>query len=427
LPNPHRKRYTACMRENNLPHFVGLDVGTSTVRCVVGTVNPADGDDNRPSVIGHGSAPNTGMRKGMVVHIDDAAEAIVQAITEAERVSGMQISAATINVNGSHVSGMNSKGVIAISAANREITDEDRMRVEEAATVVKLPPNREIIQVFAKNYSLDGQSNIKDPVGMHGVRLEVDTHIVSAATPSIRNLNMALSKAQITPNHLVVSSLAAAEAVLGRQQKEAGTVLIDIGAGTTNLVVVEDGEVQHVAVIPIGGSHLTNDLAIGLKTDLDIAESVKLTHASVGHSGAAKKGVVYIDIGDERHAFKAPDVYMIVEARIEELFEYVEKELQSIKRARKLPGGIVIVGGTAKLPGVAEFAREQLQLPARIGKLQPLSGLIDTVDEPAYATAVGLMLLDMLLPSEANQSNQQQTMMGDVNGVFNKLTGFFRK
>jgi cell division protein FtsA len=415
------------MRENNLPHFVGLDVGTSTVRCVVGTVNPADGDDNRPSVIGHGSAPNTGMRKGMVVHIDDAAEAIVQAITEAERVSGMQISAATINVNGSHVSGMNSKGVIAISAANREITDEDRMRVEEAATVVKLPPNREIIQVFAKNYSLDGQSNIKDPVGMHGVRLEVDTHIVSAATPSIRNLNMALSKAQITPNHLVVSSLAAAEAVLGRQQKEAGTVLIDIGAGTTNLVVVEDGEVQHVAVIPIGGSHLTNDLAIGLKTDLDIAESVKLTHASVGHSGAAKKGVVYIDIGDERHAFKAPDVYMIVEARIEELFEYVEKELQSIKRARKLPGGIVIVGGTAKLPGVAEFAREQLQLPARIGKLQPLSGLIDTVDEPAYATAVGLMLLDMLLPSEANQSNQQQTMMGDVNGVFNKLTGFFKR
>ncbi len=411
------------MRENNLMHYVGLDVGTSTVRCVVGTVNSAD---SKPSVIGHGSAQNTGMRKGMVVHIDDAAEAIVQAITEAERVSGMQISAATINVNGSHVSGMNSKGVIAISAANREITDDDRMRVEEAATVVKLPPNREIIQVFAKNYSLDGQANIKDPVGMHGVRLEVDTHIVSAATPSIRNLNMALGKAQIAPNHLVVSSLAAAEAVLGRQQKEAGTVLIDIGAGTTNLVVVEDGEVQHVAVIPIGGMHLTNDLAIGLKTDLDIAESVKLTHASLGHSGAAKKGVVYIDIGDERHAFKAPDVFMITEARIEELFEYVEAELKRIQRAKKLPGGVVIVGGTAKLPGIAEFAREQLELPARLGKLQPLSGLIDTVDDPAYATAVGLMLLDMLLPSE-QPANQQQSMMGDVNGMFGKLTGFFKR
>lgn len=412
------------MRENSLPHFVGLDIGTSTVRCVVGTVNQADA---KPSVIGHGSAPNQGMRKGVVVHIDDAAEAIVQAVTEAERVSGMQITQATLNVNGAHVSGMNSKGVIAISAANREITDEDRARVEEAATVVKLPPNREIVQVFAKNYSLDGQPNIKDPVGMHGVRLEVDTHIVSAATPNIRNLNMALSKAQIVANHQVVSSLAAAEAVLSRQQKEAGTVLLDIGAGTTNLVVVEDGEVQHVAVLPIGGSHLTNDLAIGLRTDLDIAEQVKLNHASLGHSGASKKGVVYVEQGDERHAFKASDVFMITEARVEELFEYVGKELQRIQRAKKLPGGVVIVGGTAKLPGIAEFAREQLQLPARLGKLQPLSGLIDTVDDPVYATAVGLMLLDMLMPPEGHGAHHEPSVVGDINGLFDKLGRFFKR
>jgi cell division protein FtsA len=410
------------MRENSLPHFVGLDIGTSTVRCVVGTVNQAD---SRPSVIGHGSAVNQGARKGVVVHIDDAAEAIVQAITEAERVSGMQISEATLNINGAHVSGMNSRGVIAISAANREITDEDRARVEEAATVVNLPPNREIIQVFAKNYSLDGQPNIKDPVGMHGVRLEVDTHIVSASSPNIRNLNMALSKAQIHANNMVVSSLAAAEAVLSRQQKEAGTVLLDIGAGTTNLVVVEDGEIQHVAVLPIGGLHITNDLAIGLKTDLDIAEAAKLQHASVGHSGAAKKGVVYIDRDDERHAFKASDVYMIVEARIEELFEFVNKELQKIHRAKKLPGGVVLVGGTAKLPGIAEFAREQLQLPARLGKLQPLAGLLDTVDDPVYSTAVGLMLLDILLPSH-QQGVEHQSVVGDINSIFDKLTGFFR-
>jgi len=410
------------MRENSLPHFVGLDIGTSTIRCVVGTVNQAD---SRPSVIGHGSSLNQGGRKGVVVHIDDAAEAIVQAITEAERVSGIQISEATLNINGAHVSGMNSRGVIAISAANREITDEDRARVEEAATVVKLPPNREIIQVFAKNYSLDGQPNIKDPVGMHGVRLEVDTHIVSASSPSVRNLHMALTKAQIHPNNMVVSSLAAAEAVLSRQQKEAGTVLLDIGAGTTNLVVVEDGEIQHVAVLPIGGLNITNDLAIGLKTDLDIAEAAKLQHASIGHSGAAKKGVVYIDRDDERHAFKASDVYMIVEARIEELFEFVNKELIKIHRAKKLPGGVVIVGGTAKLPGIAEFAREQLELPARIGKLQPLAGLLDTVDDPAYSTAVGLMLLDILLPSQ-QQSQEHQSVVGDINGLFDKLSGFFK-
>lgn len=415
------------MRENSLPYFVGLDIGTSEVRCVVGTVNQADA---KPSVIGHGSAANQGMRKGVVVHTDDVAEAIVQAVTEAERVSGMRISQATLNINGIHVSGMNSKGVIAISAANREITDDDRLRVEEAAAVVKLPPNREIIQVFAKNYSLDGQPNIKSPVGMHGVRLEVDTHIVSASTPNVRNLNMALDKAQIRPNNMVVSSLAAAEAVLSRQQKEAGTVLLDIGAGTTNIIIVEDGEVQHVAVLPIGGVHITNDLAIGLKTDLDIAESIKLKHAALGHSGQAKKGVVYVERGvereRERHAFKAADVYMIVEARMEELFEYVNKELQKIHRAKKLPGGVVLVGGVARLPGVADFAREQLELPARIGRLQPLAGLIDTVDDPAYATAVGLMLLDMLIPAPA-MAREHQSVVGDLNGMFDKLGKFFRK
>ena len=413
------------MRENTLPHFVGLDIGTSTVRCVVGSVNQADA---KPSVIGHGSAVNNGMRKGVVVHVEDAAQAIVQAVTEAERVSGLQLTQATLNINGSHVMGMNSRGVIAISAANRQITDEDRARVEEAASVVNLPPNREIIQVFAKNYSLDGQPNIKDPVGMNGVRLEVDTHIVSAATPNIRNLQMALDKAQIIVNHMVVSSLAAAEAVLSRQQKEAGTVLLDIGAGTTNMVVVEDGEIQHIAALPIGGMYLTNDLAIGLRTDLDVAEAVKIEHASLGHSGAAKKGEVTVELNDERHTFRASDVYIIAEARIEELFEYVAKELQRIGRAKKLPGGVVLVGGTAKLPGMAEYAREQLQLPARLGKLQPLSGLIDTVDDPSYATAVGLMLLDMLLPSEAvGPNNQNGSHPPMVSGAMDKLLGFFKK
>lgn len=409
---------------NNQPHFVGLDIGTSAVRCVVGVINAQDA---KPSVIGHGQAANLGMRKGIVVHVDDVAEAVVQAVTEAERLSGARVTAATLNVNGAHVSGMNSKGVIAISAANREITDDDRYRVEEAATVVKLPPNREIIQVFAKNYALDGQSNIKDPVGMRGVRLEVDTHIVTASTPNVRNLEQALDKAQIHINHRVVSSLAAAEAVLGRQQKEAGTVLLDIGAGTTNLVVVEDGEVQHVAVLPIGGLHITNDLAIGLKTDLDIAEAVKVNHASL-QPGAEKKGVLRVTNGDEQYAYKSTDVHMIVEARIEELFDYVNKELQRIQRAKKLPGGAVLVGGTAKLPGIAEFARQHLELPARIGKLQPLSGLVDTVDDPAYATAAGLMLLDMLLPqSGAGPVDDAHNPIGDLNALLGKLTGFFKK
>ncbi len=403
-------------------YFVGLDIGTSTVRCVVGTFDP--NGSSMPSIIGHGQATNQGMRRGAVVHVDDVANAVVHAVTEAERISGMTIKYATVNVNGSHVTGLNSEGVIAISSANREITHEDRLRVEEAATIVNLPPNREIVQFFAKNYSLDGQRNIKDPVGMHGVRLEVDAHIVTAASPNLRNLDMALEKAEVQPTHHTVSGLAAAEAVLTRQQKEAGTALIDIGAGTTNLIVFEDGEVQHIAVLPIGGQHITNDLAIGLRTDLDVAEIVKLEHADLRRE--PKKINAIIKVGDKAHHFQFEEIAMIVEARVEELLEYVNKELQKIKRARKLPGGIVLTGGTAKLPGIDELARDKLELPARIGKLQNIGGLVDTVEDQAFVTVVGLMLLDMLLlpalpPVTGGRSTQQaRALLGTVLSRFKK-------
>ena len=392
------------MHDQTLPHYVGLDVGTSTVRCIVGI--PDQNDPSKPSIIGYGSAPNTGMRKGVVVYINEVTEAIIQAVTEAERLAGVRIHNATVNINGTHISGTNSKGVVAISTANSEISNEDRLRVEEAATIVQMPPNREIVQIFAKNYRLDGQSNIKDPVGMHGVRLEVDTHIITAAIPNLRNLDVALEKAQVIANRRTVSSLAAAEAVLTRQQKEAGTVLLDIGASTTNFIVIEDGEVQHVAVLPIGGMHLTNDLAIGLKTDLDIAEQVKIEHASVEQKGN-KKETVTIKFRGAPHTFKTDDIAMVTEARIDELMDYVERELHKIQRSRKLPGGVVLVGGGAKLPGLANFTKEKLQLAVRIGQLQPLGGLIESVASPDAYTAVGLMLLDMLLlPSDsANHSS----------------------
>jgi len=410
------------MREQEAAHYFGLDIGTSMVRCVIGTL---DGEDiPKPSVIGHGSAPNLGVRKGVVTHVDDVVEAITQALSEAERVSGVRVQAATVNVNGSHVQGMNSKGVIAISSPNREITQEDRLRVEEAATIVKLPPNREIIQVFAKNYRLDGQDNIKDPVGMTGVRLEVDTHIVAAATPSLKALDMALERAQVRPSHHVVSSLAAAEAVLNRQQKESGTVLLDIGSGTTNLVVIEDGEVQHVAVIPMGGQDITNDLAIGLKTDLDIAELVKLNHGTLA---TVKPGRVTVQYGGRSHFFDRDGDYgvvNIIEARVEHIFEFVDKELKKINRSRKLPGGVVLVGGGSKLPGISEFAKEKLQLAVRIGSLESVGGLVDTVEDPAYASAVGLMLLDLFL----QDSNGLGTTGGQPNqSVFGLVDGLIKR
>ncbi len=257
---------------------------------------------------------------------------------------------------------------------------------------------------------------------MQGVRLEVDAHMVTATTPNIRNLDLALEKAGIRVNHHTVSGLAAAEATLSRQQKEAGTVLLDIGAGTTNLIVIEDGEVQHVAVIPIGGIHLTNDLAIGLKTDLDIAERVKTDHAQLG---TVKKTTAMVTVGTAHYTFPMDDVVMITEARVDELFDFVDRELHKIKRSRKLPGGVVLTGGTAKLPGLADFAREKLQLAARVGKLQPISGLVDAVQDVSYASVVGLMLLDMLLlPDNQISPGRRET---NTFGLLETLLGRWRR
>jgi cell division protein FtsA len=406
------------MREQTSPHYVGLDIGTSYVRCVVG-VRDAN-DPTAISVIGHGIGQNQGMRRGVIMHVDDAVEAVIQAMTEAERISGVRIEAATVNINGAHVAGINSRGTIAISNPNREITPEDRDRVEESAAIVKLPANREILQVFAKNYRLDGQDNLKDPVGMHGVRLEVDCHILTASTPNVRNLDLALEKAQVRPQHRTVSSLAAAEAVLDRKQKEAGTAVLDIGAGTTNLIVIEDGEIQHVAVIPVGGIHITNDIAIGLKTDLDVAEQVKIKHVTLGDTTDKTYRIIVDGAG---YTFEQAETNMIVEARVEELLEYVDKELQKIHRSRKLPGGVVIVGGSSALPGLADFAKEQLQLPVRIGKIRGLAGLVDTVDDPAFATATGLMLLDVLLAPFANEHVSSTVLSDNISSIGN----FFKK
>lgn len=412
------------MNDPKPTYFFGLDIGTSAVRCVVGSIDLSS-DEPRVSVVAHGKAPNLGMRKGTIVHVDDVVNAINQAVSEAERISGLPIRNATVNINGSHIEGIDSKGVIAISTANKEITLDDKMRVEDAATIMQIPANREIIQVFPKNYRVDGHNAIKDPIGMQGVRLEVDTHIVTVASPNIRSLDSVLEKAQIQPMHHTVSGLAAAEVVLTRQQKEAGTLVLDIGASTTNLAIIEDGEVQYVSVIPFGGINITNDLAIGLKTDLDIAEKVKLKHSAVGD--ATKTGKVSVDHERINHVFEAEDVAMIVEARVEEILEFVDKELKKIHKSRKLPGGVVLVGGTSNIPGLATFAKEKLQLAARIGGLQNVSGLIDDIKHPEYITAIGLMNLDMLFAEQSMTVQPKSINKMISESVIGSLGGLFKR
>lgn len=410
------------MHDKNQNRYVGLDIGTSAIKCIVGTDNPEN--QQRPTIIAHSMVPNDGIRKGVIVHIEDVADAIIAAIREVERIAGFEITRVTTNINGPHVSGLNSHGIIAISSLNKEITAEDCLRVEEAATIMQLPQNKEIVQVFAKNYSLDGLNDIKDPVGMTGVRLEVDSHIVTASSPSLKNLYTVLDKAKLDINHLTVSSLASAEVVLSRQQKESGTILLDIGASTTNLVVIEDGEIQHVAVLPIGGTNITNDLAIGLKTDIDVAEEVKTKHVSLKDEDVANQWEVEFKYQDVDYSFSLPDIKMIVEARLDELFDYVNKELHKINKVRKLPGGVVIVGGTANLAGIEILAKEKLQLASRIGNVSKLYGAIKEVDDPSFAAAIGLMAYDSLLGDEQafeGFSNAKPTLIELKNKLLNRF------
>lgn len=376
------------MQENSR-YAVGIDVGTTTVRCLVAHI---DGTSGTPTIVGVGSAPNTGMRKGTVVNLSGPAQAIDDALGEAERMSGYQVNGATLSINGAHILSTHADGMIAVGGADHTINYEDLRRIEEVATIGKVPANREILDVVPHAYKLDGQDNIKDPLGMTGTRLEVDAHVVSALVPHLTNLQKSAEAAKVTPHSIVVAGIAAARAVLTEQQLENGVALIDIGGATTNLAIYEEGDLQYSAVLPFGGINITNDLAIGLKTDPEIAEKVKIEHASA-LTRSENSGISLKQDG-EIYTFETNDIDEIVEARLEEIFDAIQVELKKAGRAGKLPGGVVLTGGTAHLKDIAEYAKKSLGLAARIGKTSGYGGVADDVVNPQFATVVGLMLID---------------------------------
>lgn len=408
-------------------YAIGLDVGTSSVKVVVGSLDP---QASEPTIIGAVTEPNAGMRKGMVVNLVNTAQAIDKALEAAERMSGAHISNATVSVNGAHVVGIASKGVIAVGSSGHEINLDDIARVEEAATVVQLPPNREIVEVTPRSYLLDGQDNIKDPVGMTGVRLEVDAYVITALSPHVRNLEKACEMTETATNGIVLSGLAASRAVLTNQQMENGVLLVDMGGSTTNLAVFDEGDLLHVAVLPVGGNNITNDLAIGLKVDLDIAEKVKVEHA-VAHSdlrrGKADKVAVTLD--GTKHEFETSEIDMIVDARLEEIFEQISAELKKIGRQAKLPGGVVLTGGGAKLKGIDDYAKQALMLSSRLGKVVGLEGLNDEISGPEFATATGLMLRDLTNTAVGVDLNEKKSDKAGtvVKAITRKITGIFSR
>ncbi len=373
--------------------YIGLDIGSTKVCCIVGLHE--DGAP-LPSVIGVGMAPTSGMRKGVVVDVEETVSSITAAVDEAERISGVAIDRATISIDGAHVQSLNSKGVIAVGRADQEITVDDMHRVEEAATAIQLPPNREILQVFPRSYTVDSQTNIKDPVGMNGVRLEVESHIITGGTPAIKNLDRSIYQAGIEIQGQVLVPLASARAVLSKRQMELGVAVIDIGGGTTGVAIYEEGDVLYSSVLPVGAGHITNDLAIGLKTDVDTAEKIKLKYvrAHVGKASATEK-VRIEELEGEENLVSRRELQKIAGARLEEIFHLIRAELKKVGKDHLLPGGVVLTGGGAKMPGIEDLAKELLELPAIVGKPEGFSGIVDRINDPAFAAPVGLMLENM--------------------------------
>lgn len=370
--------------------IIGLDIGTSNITTVVSQLRPGF---NLPQIIAVGEARSQGIRRGVVVDIGDAISSIKQSLEEAERISGIKINRAYINIGGSHILSLSSKGVVAVSRANGEISYEDVERVINAAQAISFPPNREIIHVVPREFVVDNEGGIKNVVGMNGIRLEVDTLIVHAASPFLRNLTKVLEELEIEVSGLVLSSLAAARAVLSKRQKELGVLVLDIGGGTTGMSVFEEGDLIHARVFPVGGSHVTNDIAIGLKTGVDTAEQVKLNFGACLAQEVNKRGVIDLStISEESGSVYRREIADIIEARLVELMGLVKKELKDISKDRLLPSGVVIVGGGAKMPQIVDLVKRELGLPAQLGFPQDVEGIIDKIDDPSLATAIGLVL-----------------------------------
>lgn len=394
--------------------MVGIDIGTKNVRCVVGYI---DAENGAPKIVGVGETPNSGMRKGTVTNLSGPAEAIDKALEPAERMSGHQINAATLSINGSHLLSTKADGMITVGTVNNEVTHDDILRLEEVATTGKVPQNREILDIIAHAYRLDGQDNIKDPIGMTGARLEIRANVVSGLVPHITNLQKSAEMAKVEAVSVVPSVLAAAQSVLTESQRENGVAVIDFGAATTGIAIYEEGDLQHLAVIPMGGQNVTNDLAIGLRTDPEIAEVVKLAHARFGGDVL---GEVETKVEKQTYKFNQEEIDEIVQARYEEIFEAIAKELKRAGRLGKLPSGVVLVGGAAKVKGMVEFTKDQLSVAARLGVPAGYSGVSDEVKGTEFSATVGLMLIDSM-----GISQQIKPIVG-ANDVTKKAGGLLK-
>jgi len=370
---------------------VALDVGTTKICALIAEVGPPP--DNLMRIVGVGHVPSRGIRKGVVVNVTEVAAAIAEAVQRAERTSGYEIASAYVGLSGSHINAVNSKGVIAISRGERGIRPVDVERALEAARAIDIPHNREIVHIIPRGFSVDGDAGVRDPLGMQAYRLEVEAHIVTGATSSVRNLIKCVQTTNVQIDAMVLEPLASGQAVLTDIEREMGVVLVDIGGGTTGIAIFIEGSIWHTVVLPTGGEQITNDIAIGLRTPYNTAEEIKIKYGHAQAEMVMPEEVVKIDVFGEDVQQQVPRQFLaeIIEARAGEIFEMVLKEIKRSGYDGLLPAGVVLCGGTAQLPGLKDLAREVMGLPTRIGEPENLRGLVDTLHSPAFATSVGLL------------------------------------
>jgi cell division protein FtsA len=368
-----------------------IDIGSAKIRTVVGILE--DGS-SVPNIIGVGIAPSTGLRKGAVIDVEETINSISSSLEDAERMAGEPINHVFLGVGGNHIASINSRGVIAVSQAGNEINEDDVDRVLEAAQAVTMPSNRRMLRIIPKTFTVDEQKGIKYPVGMTGIRLEVETHIVTGFEPVVKNLEKCVLQSGVDIDDIIPNCLASAEAVLSKRQKELGVAVIDIGCGGTSISVFEDGATLHTSVIPVGGENVTNDVAIGMRTSIDTAEKIKIEYGSIHPEDVNDRETIDLSLLSkiDTHVVSKKQIVEIIQARYHEIFVLVKEELARINRDGMLPAGVVLTGAAAKIPGAIDLARETLNLPAQIGFPQNYDGVVDKIDDPAYATAIGLLL-----------------------------------
>ena len=363
-----------------------IDVGTTKVCTVIADM----GESGLPRIVGVGITPSLGLHKGLVVNINEARESIRESVRKAEQSSNYKIESAYVGVTGRHVTSLNNRGVVAITRNDRVVRPDDLKRVLTAAQSIKVPSDRKLLHVIPRAYAVDGQMGVKNPVGMHGFRLDVETHVITAAITSIQNLAKCIRSLGIDIEDLVLEPLASSEAILTDDEKEVGVILADIGGGTTDIAVFKDGSIWHTAILPVAGYQLTRDVSIGLGLPFDVAEEMKKRYGSVMpvYEGRSENAA----ISQDGHGVSYQDLCDIIRARVEEILKLILLELPNSEYETLVPAGLVLTGGSSNLAGMSTLGREVLQLPVRVGSPANIGGISDVLCDPAYATSVGLLL-----------------------------------